>query len=102
MEYYYPLLYFILLSYSVPLFGKGNSLHIPYFFPTYLVIISAGFGLDAGLALTSSQYNVHSCFGMLSVLFSAGWFFRGPSYASHIRHPRPHMSEELLKETFAT
>lgn len=38
----------------------------------YLVIISAGFGLDAGLALTNSQYNVHSCFGILSVVFSAG------------------------------
>lgn len=61
----------------------------------YLVIISAGFGLDAGLALTSSQYRVQSCFGMWSTVLSAGWFFKGPLKASHIRQPKPHISVEL-------
>lgn len=66
----------------------------------YLVIISAGFGLDAGFALTSSQYNVHSCFGMSSTVLSDGWFFSGPLNASHIKQPSPHISDELQKYSF--
>lgn len=64
----------------------------------YLVIMSAGFGRDAGLALTNSQYSVQSCFGMSSTVFRAGWFFNGPLNASHIRQPKPHMSDELQNE----
>lgn len=59
-------------------------------------MMSAGLGLDAGFALTSSQYNVTSCFGILSTVLSAGWFVKGPLNASHIKQPRPHMSDELV------
>ena len=65
-------------------------------------MISAGFGLEAGFALTNSQYSVHSCFGILSTVFRAGWFVKGPLNASHMRQPKPHISDELVTGEYNT